>query len=339
MINDLGTTGSVDKMKLTGVTFTPVVAAGDKTTTVIISHTFSNGQLVGDYLWGMGIAGQFDPPTTENVVGDQVKLVGTGLFADAQPLGTLDTGTLASPTNNNFNGTINKSIATAVVKPGCNTNSSGKCTPTLTHTFTIKVRGQDTVKLTDSVIGAGGACRPPGPPPNVPNGPPDPLPPGRSCSAVAAQADAEIQSDIRAELRAAKKEGAVVPTTCVDTNTCGTIIIIKYTPYEPGGTEFGFLGTGSGITDFSVTTAGNPGSKAYTFGDLETGVAGGSREISETVPAGWYLNSVACVNALLPDENGDTQWSTGYYNEGPVTVYNLEAGDTLTCTFTNMISD
>jgi len=81
MINDLGTTGSVDKMKLTGVTFTPVVAAGDKTTTVIISHTFSNGQLSGDYLWGMGMAGQFDPPTTENVVGDEVILVGTGLFA------------------------------------------------------------------------------------------------------------------------------------------------------------------------------------------------------------------------------------------------------------------
>ncbi|MDZ4855153.1 MAG: hypothetical protein SGJ26_09930 [Nitrospirota bacterium] len=334
MINDLGTTGSVDKMKLTGVTFTPVVAAGDKTTTVIISHTFSNGQLSGDYLWGMGMAGQFDPPTTENVVGDEVILVGTGLFADSQPLGTLSTGTLVSPTTNNSNGTINKSKATAVVKPGCNTNSSGKCTPTLTYTFTIKVRGQDTVKLTDSVIGAGGTCRQPGSVPDVPQGPPDPLPPGRSCAAVAAQADAEIQSDIRAELRAAKKEGSVVPVTCDDTNTCGTIIILK----DVGtfaGIEFGFTGTGSGLTDFSITPPGN-----QTFSGLETGVAGGSREINETVPDGWYLSSVTCVNALLPDENGDTDWSTGYYNnEGPVIVYNLEAGDTLTCTFTNYISD
>jgi hypothetical protein len=46
-----------------------------------------------------------------------------------------------------------------VVRPNCNTGS-GRCAPTITQTFTITVVGGDKLVLADSLIAAGGTCRP-----------------------------------------------------------------------------------------------------------------------------------------------------------------------------------
>ena len=166
MIGDNSTAGSLDLMKLTGIKFTPVgVTAGTTTTTtatIVVTHTYNagGGNPAGDYAWGYGMAGYLDPPSNENVVGDQLKQTGQGNFAgkiSALGLG-LDTGKFATPTTLNLNGSVTKSRAATVVMPACNTGSN-RCAPTITQTFTLTMTGADTLVLSDSVIAAGGTCR------------------------------------------------------------------------------------------------------------------------------------------------------------------------------------
>ncbi len=166
MIGDNSTAGSLDLMKLTGIKFTPVgVTAGTTTTTtatIVVTHTYNagGGNPAGDYAWGYGMAGYLDPPTNENIVGDQLKQTGQGNFAGKiAPLGLgLDTGKFATPTTLNLNGSVTKSRAATVVMPACNTGSN-RCAPAITQTFTLTMTGADTLVLSDSVIAAGGTCR------------------------------------------------------------------------------------------------------------------------------------------------------------------------------------
>lgn len=166
MIGDNSTAGSLDLMKLTGIKFTPVgVTAGTTTTTtatIVVTHTYNagGGNPAGDYAWGYGMAGYLDPPSNENVVGDQLKQTGQGNFAGkiaALGLG-LDTGKFATPTTLNLNGSVTKSRAATVVMPACNTGSN-RCAPTITQTFTLTMTGADTLVLSDSAIACGGTCR------------------------------------------------------------------------------------------------------------------------------------------------------------------------------------
>jgi probable HAF family extracellular repeat protein len=167
MIGDNSAAGSLDLLKLTGIKVTPVgVTAGTTTTTtatIVVSHWYNagGGNPAGDYSWGYGMAGYLDPPTNENIAGDQLQQTGQGNFAGKiATLGLgLDTGKLTTPTTLNLNGSITRSRAAVVVMPACNTGSS-RCAPTITQTFTITTVGADSLFLSDSVIAAGGTCRP-----------------------------------------------------------------------------------------------------------------------------------------------------------------------------------
>ncbi len=166
MIGDNSTAGSLDLLKLTGITFTPVLTAGTKTTTVVVTHTYNagGGNPAGNYSWGYGMSGYFDPPgpngLDENVVGNRLKQIGNGNFAGVSvTLGSgIDTGALATPSTKNLSGSISRTSAATVVRPNCNTGS-GRCAPTITQTFTITVVGADKLVMTDSVIAAGGTCQ------------------------------------------------------------------------------------------------------------------------------------------------------------------------------------
>lgn len=135
--------------------------------------------------------------------------------------------------------------------------------------------------------------------------------------------------------------GGTPVTTCSDTNTCGTGTIVIRKTTSPNTIEnFGFTGTGSGITDFGILTDQDvcddgcmEGSQ--TFSLLQTDAAGGSRTITETVlPSGWSTTDVHCTNS---DVENSTSFTTSYggASSAYVTVHNLAAGDTLTCTFKN----
>jgi len=98
----------------------------------------------------------------------------------------------------------------------------------------------------------------------------------------------------------------------------GTIFIKKETD-PPGGTGFDFL------HDFGI---GLPG---FTLGDggwleFNVPVIAFSYTITETLPIGWELTGVVCET---DDENDTSSWS------GNTLTIDLDAGETITCTFTN----
>ena len=169
MIGDNSAANSLDLLKMTGITFTPVVTAGTKiTSTVVVTHTYNagGGNPQGNYSWGYGMSGYFDPPgpnaPDENVVGDRLQQSGRGnfggTFTNVQLGSGIDTGVLATPSAKNLSGSISRTSTPIVVQPNCNTGNA-RCAPTITQTFTITAVGPDKLVMTDSMIAAGGTCR------------------------------------------------------------------------------------------------------------------------------------------------------------------------------------
>lgn len=403
LINDVSTTGSIDTMKLTGTTFTPVIpgtVATPQVTHAVAMNTYNagGGNIAGDYQWGMAQGGQFDPPSTENVVGDRLKLTGTGTAGTSTfALGTLDTGSFTTSTVNNIVGYVARSLSARVVKPACNTGS-GRCAPTIKYDYEITVRGLDTLFLTDSIFGAGGPCykgvklallklldhifdkfdhlkdaeHPLG------------------CPKFAETINAPVQAAVDAIVQEGIASGGVAAETCL-----GACIVINKTVDPdlnvPGPASFDFTGTGAGMNNFTLITDGVAGEESTTFSNLTTGETGGSRTITETgfpyvpdtfdnVPAEssdhdafWWTHTVSCVSTNNPapgNTTGPTTWTTfaptfstvndnrfalgndaslgnedtlptdpeiAPLRQGYVTVTNLAAGDTLTCTFDNRL--
>src|SRR5439155_649473 len=98
--------------------------------------------------------------------------------------------------------------------------------------------------------------------------------------------------------------------TCTFTNTKGAAVIVKKVMVGGTGT-FTYSGTPSG----AIST---------NNGTITASVAPGQYTSTETVPARWALTSISCDDAN----------STG--NVGTATASsNAEAGETVTCTFTN----
>lgn len=400
LINDVSTTGSVDTMKMTGVTFTPVIpgtVATPQVTHAVVTNTFNagGGNVSGDYQWGMAQGGQFDPPSPENVIGDRLKLTGTGTANGVNfPLGVLDTGSFTTSTVNNIVGYVSRSKPASVVKPACNTGS-GRCAPTIKYDYEITVRGLDTLFLTDSIFGAGGPCykglklallklidhifdkfdhlkdaeHPLG------------------CTKFAETINAPVQAAVDAIVQEGIASGGVAAETCL-----GACIVINKTTDPDLNTgedpvTFGFTGTGDGINNFTLTTDG-VGGESTTFSGLVAGAF--TRTITETgfpyvpdtfdgvLPAQsdhdsfWWTHTVSCASTNNPapgNTTGPTLWTTfaptfntvnnnrfvlgndaSLGNEDPlptgeiatlrqgyVTVTNLAANDTLTCTFDNRL--
>jgi hypothetical protein len=337
LINDASAAGSRDSMKMTGITFTPtVVDATTKVTHAIITHTFNEGggNISGDYLWALAQGGQFDPPTAENVVGNKLKLTGTGSGPGITPfaLGTLDTGTFTTSTIPNVIGYVTKSKAASVVKPACNTGSN-RCAPTIRYDYEITVKGNDQLQLSDSVFGAGGVCykglklkllklidhifdqfdhladaeHPMG------------------CTKFAEALNVETQAAVAAIVAEGIASGGVAVETCEG----GCIVINKTVDPDlntgEGPATFSFTGTGDGINNFTLTTGDCDGpcegDGTQTFSNLSTG---GSRTIRETGfpfvfdddgdhDKFWWTRDVSCVSANNPEPgntSGPTTWTT-----------------------------
>jgi hypothetical protein len=104
--------------------------------------------------------------------------------------------------------------------------------------------------------------------------------------------------------------------TCTFTNTKrGNIIVDKVTVPAADPQSFAFDasgGTSPAYVDFNLTDAAAPNNQQ---------LKAGAYSVSETVPAGWDLTNTSCVSSI-----GDTE-SAG--------ALELDAGETITCTFTN----
>lgn len=101
---------------------------------------------------------------------------------------------------------------------------------------------------------------------------------------------------------------------CTYTNRArGTIIVEKIT--SDGNGAFNFTSGTLSPASFTLTTtaAGAAGKDSRTFQDI----APGTYDVAETIPTGWNLTSASCND------------------NSPVTAISLQAGETITCTFTN----
>ncbi|UVT14834.1 MAG: C-type lectin domain-containing protein [Nitrospira sp.] len=355
MIGDNSAANSLDLLKLTGITFTPVVTAGTKTTTVVVTHTYNagGGNPQGDYSWGYGMAGYFDPPSTESMVGNRLQQTGRGNFAGTNvTLGLgLDTGVLATPSTNNLNGSVTRTRAATVVRANCNTGS-GRCAPTITQTFTITVAGADKLVLTDSVIGAGGTCRPvdqviPIPPhlyklmlkldPHAPND-------INQLSAWLAKMGQKYLKNKQAKALLAyliaeldKWLAKTVPGTCPEIQEELNAVIeddveaelaaaeaAGAVPAEPGGTITITKNTGQETSDTFTFAISGPSSSTQTISMDDSSsqaivvtVEPGTYTITENPLSGWTLTSSSCGE------------------EGPTTGVVVEVGGNVDCTFDN----
>ncbi|HEU0032617.1 MAG TPA: SpaA isopeptide-forming pilin-related protein [Kofleriaceae bacterium] len=100
---------------------------------------------------------------------------------------------------------------------------------------------------------------------------------------------------------------------CTFTNRArGTIVIEKITTDGVG--TFGFTSASLGGFNLTTTALGTAGKASKTFVDLVPGTYG----VAETEPAGWNLASATCSDGSAPG------------------AISLAAGETVTCTFTNV---
>jgi hypothetical protein len=100
----------------------------------------------------------------------------------------------------------------------------------------------------------------------------------------------------------------------------GTLIINKT---SVGGTDtFNYTGSGTGVSNFSIQTSGSPnGTGSQTFSNI----APGAKTVTESgPPAGWAFTSLVCN-----DPDGGTTIN------GQTANVDLDAGETVTCTYTN----
>ena len=112
--------------------------------------------------------------------------------------------------------------------------------------------------------------------------------------------------------------GATVTCTFVNEKQLGTIVIEKTA--VGGDDTFDYTATGTGLPgSFQITTSGGSGSQ--TFASLVPG----SYTVTESAPpSGWDFTSLVCV-----DPDGGTTVV------GQTATIDLDAGETVTCTYTN----
>jgi len=105
--------------------------------------------------------------------------------------------------------------------------------------------------------------------------------------------------------------------TCTYVNSApGSITIVKNTAGGDGA--FAFTGTGTGVSNFSITTVANTGNHGFA------GLSAGTYTFQETpIPAGWSLTGLNCTG------NSTTTLATG------TASVVLAAGDAVTCTYTD----
>lgn len=116
--------------------------------------------------------------------------------------------------------------------------------------------------------------------------------------------------------------------TCSFVNQTSRITVVKMT--ELGNGTFVFAGTGNKVENFSITTVGGTGTADIQLQRIFPDPAGSTETLTETVPAGWRLDSIACT-FLAP--NGSTG-TVGAVSTPAVTIPLIRGYD-YTCTFLN----
>ena len=119
------------------------------------------------------------------------------------------------------------------------------------------------------------------------------------------------------------EEGETVKCTFTNTQLpsgAGTIVIIKDT-IPDNFQDFGFTTTGTGLSSFSLD---DDADSTLSNTKIFAGIAADSYTVTEIEVEGWNLTDISCVD---PDEDSTT--------DSPTAFIDLDAGETVTCTFEN----
>lgn len=118
-------------------------------------------------------------------------------------------------------------------------------------------------------------------------------------------------------------ESTPADNTADDTDVQNGSIIIVKDALPDNAQDFAFTTTGAGLSNFSLdddADATLPNMQTFT------GLAAGSYTVTETAVAGWTLTGLVCAD---PDSSSTVNLGTG------VATLDLDAGETITCTYTN----
>ncbi len=121
---------------------------------------------------------------------------------------------------------------------------------------------------------------------------------------------------------------------CTFTNTKrAELEIVKATDPASFDKDFAFGITGATASDFDADGSFSLNAKDAASDSQKAFVRPGSYSTTETVPAGWTLTSIACLNGANADGNSTNASGSG--GVGPAASINVSPGESLVCTFTN----
>ena len=116
--------------------------------------------------------------------------------------------------------------------------------------------------------------------------------------------------------------------TCDFINQTARIVMVKNTTLGDG--TFAFAATGNRVANFNITTVAGTGSTALALQRIYPDPLGSTETVTETVPAGWRLDSIGCT-FLAPNGSTGTVGSVTI----PAVTVPLTRGYDYTCTFAN----
>jgi len=205
--------------------------------TLVVRHTFNAASNASSsFYWGMTQQGWFDPPLSENAVGDSVTMTATARHPSTNTqllnLGGFTKASIVSPTSPDAKVSFGISQTTPQLKGTCDTGSN-KCNPTIQYVYNFTIKGSDLFVLTNSLAGGGATCGDTGNLPTCPN-----------LIAAIAKTIGDIETeDKQAALNAGAVEGQLCQEPCI-------VIRLEGTPAASvEGQEFTLTATGQGFDD------------------------------------------------------------------------------------------
>jgi uncharacterized repeat protein (TIGR01451 family) len=142
---------------------------------------------------------------------------------------------------------------------------------------------------------------------------------------VPAEFTGDLVNTVTVDLPPSNTDPAPGNNTATDTNVAtGSITIVKVA-VPNDAQDFAFTTTGTGLSNFSLDDDADATlSNTQTF----TGLAAGSYTVTEAALAGWSLTGLVCV-----DPDSSTTVDVG----ARIANIDLDAGENITCTFTNTL--
>ena len=207
--------------------------------TLVLRHTFNAASNASSsFYYALTQQGWFDPPLSENAVGDSVTLTATARHPSTNALlfslGGFTKASIVSPTSPDSKVSFGISQTTPQLKGTCDTGSN-KCNPLIEYVYTFTVKGSDLFVLTNSLAGGGATCGDTG---NLP-----------SCAVLIEALAATIGNIENEDKQAARNAGAVEGQLCQE--PC-IVIRLEGTPAASAeGKEFTFSATGPGFENLS----------------------------------------------------------------------------------------